>query len=405
MSYPANIAFLSSGQLLFGDSSQPWDPTNFPTLPSTSLTLTAQGTAASGNLSTLTLTNSNIYEPFEPVGVRSTLKKQLQVSAGGLITFRETTLGYVSTIAPAFDAPVNSFQPSTIGGAGLMDALSGAPDTVTNGLAKLDAWIANAFLFQPPPISPIQTLPNSMFGSLQWSNFVTYAILDKFVPYVTSIVLIIGDPTTNDYCTLEIADELYFPYKTYTDGISPYRTPLVALQIFTDFFPVNAPISFSKQQLQSQCIRLVSESGNVTFPGTGKVVIITPTDGTSTYTTMSLYLPNLATAYPKNTPVPVSVVFLNNTSVNANVVQMSTLQTTTGGPSAPDNITVDSVGTEVVQLEVTKPDYSDANALLTTPFFSTYNVNYTFQEMATAHTGDLGFQYGLATPTTVPSTM
>jgi len=405
MSYPANTAYFSSGQLVFADPSQAWDPSQFPTLPSTMVTLTAQGTAAAGNLSTLTLTNSTIYEVFEPTAVHSSLTKQAQVSRGGLITYRETRMGFVSTLAPAFGAAVSSFQPSTFGGAGLLDALSGAPDTVTNGLAKLDAWIANAFLFQPPAITPTETLPNSMFGSLQWQNFIVYPILDKFVPFVTSIVLIIGDPTTANYCTLEITNDTYFPYKNFQDGISPYKTPLVALRLFTDFFPTTAPISLNRLQLQANCFRVISEFGNATFPETGPVLQINPTDGASSYTTMSLYLPNLAASYPKGTPIPVSVVYLNNTDNYTNVAQLSTLQTTTGGPSVPNAVTVETVGPQVVQLEVLRPDYSDQNAELTTPFFSTYITRYTSEQMATANTAGQGFMFGLPNTTTTPSTL
>jgi len=403
MSYPATVAFFSTGNLVFADSTG-WDPANFPILPSTLVTLSAQGMPGTG-LSTLTLTNSTIYETFEPVGIRSILKKQFQVSQNGLITLRDTTLGYVSTFAPAFPAPVNSFAPSTIGGAGLLDALSGAPDTVTNGLAKLDAWIANAFLYQPPAVTPVQGPPNSMYGSLQWTNFNTYSILDKSVPYVTSIVIIIGDPTTPNYCTLEISDDAYFPYKNYTDGISPYKTPLVALQVFTDFFPQNIPISYTKAQLQSHCVRLVSESGDATFSATGKVVGFTPTDGTSTYTTMSVFLPNLELAYPKDTPVPVSIIYLNNTSAQANIIQFSTIQTSTGAPSAPNDVIEISLAQQQVQLQVERPDYSDANAQLSTPYFSTYVTEYTVRQMATANTVGQGFQYGLSNVTTFPSTL
>jgi hypothetical protein len=405
MSYPANQAYFSSGQLVFADPSQAWDPSQFPTLPSTMVTLTAQGTAAAGNLSTLTLTNSTIYEVFEPTSVYSSLTKQAQVSRGGLITYRETRLGFVSTFAPAFDAAVSSFQPSTFGGAGLLDVLSGAPDTITNGLAKLDAWIANAFLFQPPAITPTSTVPNSMFGSLQWRNFIVYPILDKFVPFVTSIVLIIGDPTTANYCTLEITNDIYFPYKNFQDGISPYKTPLVALRLFTDFFPATAPISLNRLQLQPNCFRVISEFGNATFPETGRVLQINPTDGASTYTTMSLYLPNLALSYPKGTPIPVSVVYLNNTDNETNVAQLSTLQTTTGGPSVPNGVTVQTVAPQIVQLEVLRPDFSDQIAQFSTPYFSTYITQYTAKQMATANTAGEGFMFGLPNVTTTPSTL
>jgi hypothetical protein len=403
--FPANLAMLSSGQLLFADSSQSWDPSQFPTLPRTNLSLTAQGAASTGTISTLTITNGIINEPFEPPSVQPLLTKQFQISQGGLITFEESKVGFVSTIAAAFDASVTELQPSTIGGAAIYDVLSGTPDTITNAIAKLDAWIANAFLFQPPAVAPVVAQTNSLWGGVRWLNFNTYSVLDKFVPYVNSLVLVIGDPSTPDFCTLEITDPAFFPYKTYTSGISPQQHPLIALRIFTDFFPAGGDLRYTKAAMQTQCIRIVSESGSVFFPSMGIVAAFDYTNGTDSYTTLSVYLPLLDTSYPKDTPVPVSIAYLNNTSGPTHVAATSTIQTSTGGPSTPSTITLQGAGPESLDLQVTQPIYSDAIAAETAPYYSTYTTSYTYDQLAVANVANVGFQYGTPGPTQVPSTL
>lgn len=405
--YPASLAMVSSGLLLFADASQTgWDPSQFPTLPPVNLALTAQGAAGPSTLSSLTLTNSNRYEPFEPVGIRSNLVKQVQINSGGLLTFEESKVGFVSTVAAAFQAPVSQFTPAApLGGAAVQDITSGTPDTITNALGKLDAWIANAFLLQPPAIQAAEAETNSLWGGVRWTTFNTYNVLDKFVPYVTGIVIIIGDPTTADYCTLEITDSALFPYKTYTDGISPQKTPLVSLRLFTDFLPRDQDVYYTKRQLQTQCIRIVSESGDVTFPSTGNVASVSYTDGASTYTTLSLFLPMLPLAYPSGTPVPVRVAYLNETAGPTQVATLSTQQTTTGGPSPPAALTLLSAATGEIDLQVTRPLYSDAAAQTTEPYFSSYMASYTYTQLAVANSAQVGFQYGTPSATQAPSTL
>ena len=396
---------VSSGLLLFADSSQAWDPSKFPTLPSTNIAVTAQGTIATRNVSTITLTNSNIYAPFEPVSIQPQLKKQLQINSGGLITFEESKVGFVSTVAAAFTAAVNQFEPSSIGGAAIQDVVSGVPDTITNALGKLDAWIANAFLLQPPAVRAAAAQTNSLYGGVRWTTFNTYSVLDKFVPYVNSIVIIVGDPTGTDYTTLEITDPSYFPYKTYRDGLSPQRNPLVSLRIFTDFLPAGEDVYYTKKQLETQCIRIVTEAGDATFPDTGNVAAVSLTNGSSTYTTLSLLLPMLPMAYPLDNPVPVRVAYLNDTSGTTNIAQLSTVQTTTGGPSPPSTLAFLSATPAEIDLAVTKPLYSDATAQLQEPYFSTYTASYTYKQLAVANATQVGFQYGTPSPTQPPSTL
>jgi len=399
--YTATQITLSSGHVLFNDPSQAWSPTDFPNLPSSSLALTAQGRAVDGNVSTLTLTNEILYEAFEPTSIRSNLSKAFQVSQSGEITYAEAKIGFVSTSSAAFDyGTVSNFTQAVIGGPGIQDVLTVAPDTVTNALAKLDAWIANSFLFQPPAVIPVEGEVNSLWGGIRWNNFKTYALLDKSVPYVNSLLFILGDPTTANYLTLEVTDPQYFPFRTYTDGISPFFAPLVRLRIFTDFFPTtSATVSYSKSALSANCIRVVSESGTFTLPSSGKVVAIEKTNASDTYTTISIYLPSLPTTYPKDSSVPVRIVYLNPTAATANVVLTSTVQTSTGGPG-PFASTISTATTQSALLfDLTRPVYSDLPHLVSSPFYSSYTAEYTFKQLATAHASNFGFVYGVQSPT------
>jgi len=226
MASESSIAQLSSGSLLFNDPTLPWSPDDFPILPSTALAVTFQGTIATGTVSTLTLTNQIQYAPFEPESIRPSLTKTLQINQDGQVILQEPTVQFLSTTSQAFQQPVSSFTQSTIGGAGIQDVTTTNPDTLTNSLGKLDAWITNAFLLQPPGVQPVASETNVFYGGVQWLNFPTYSILDKSVPYVNSILFIIGDPTTPNYLTFELNDPTLFPYKTYTDGISPQFAPL-----------------------------------------------------------------------------------------------------------------------------------------------------------------------------------
>jgi hypothetical protein len=400
MASESSIAHLSSGSLLFNDPTLPWSPDDFPTLPSTALAVTFQGTIATGNISTLTLTNQIQYAPFEPESIRPSLTKTLQINQGGQVILQEPTVQFLSTTSQAFQQPVGSFAQSTIGGAGIQDVTAN-PDTLTNALGKLDAWITNAFLLQPPGVQPITSETNVFYGGVQWLNFPTYNILDKFVPFVNSILFIVGDPTTANYLTFEINDPTLFPYKTYTDGISPHFAPLVRLRIFTNCFVPTADALYTKTVMQTKCVKIITEMGDATLPTVGKVFALDQTDGTTTYTTVSLYLPNLPNSYPVGTEVPIKIVYLNKTSSPVTLTSASTVQATTGDPGAVTSVTPLYETPSSIALQVVAPTYSDTTGLVTTPFFSTYQVEYTLQQMNSAAPG-LGFRYGIPDPATIP---
>ena len=402
--YIAPQAILSSGQILFADPSKPWTPDNFPDLPSTLLAFTAISSISDGNISTLSFTNGRLYETFEPLNVRSTLQKTFQVDNRGVVTYEESKVGFVSSFLDAFSTAITSFAPSTIGAANIQDVTQARPDTVTNALGKLDAWITNAFLLQPPAPTIVEVERTSLYGGIRWLNFPTYSVLDKFVPYVTSMLFIVGDTDSPNYCTFELFDTNYFPYKTYTDGISPYFSPLVRFRVFTDFFLTTADHIYTKAGMQAKCIRLISESGDATFPATGKVFALENTDGETTYTTLSIYLPNLKNAYPKDTEIPLKVVYLNRTVPSPNILCASTVINTIGGPSAPASITQDGFTDTSMDVKIVQPEYSDALAGVTEPYFSSYTVDYTLVEMnyASCNVTPLGFRYGIPNTFTIP---
>lgn len=396
MNFADHVA-LSSGQILFADPTKPWSPDDFPRLPSTNLAITAIGTIESRNISTIAFSNAITYEPFEPTSARPNLQKQLQIDSAGRVTFSDTKVGFVSTLAPAFDAPVSSFLTSSIGGANIVSYPSADPDTFTNAIAKLDAWIANSFLFQPPAVSVTSNAGNSLYGVIQWRNFNTYALLDKSVPYVNSMLFIIGDPSASNFCSIEVKDSQYFPWRTYTDGISPNFYPIVKLRIFTDFFPNDGTVNYTKAQAASRCIKVIAEQGNLVVPPTGRVFSVQNTNGESTFTTLSVYLPNITATYPKDTNIPVGIVYLNATSDSANIAQTTTTITSDGWPSELSSIYASTATASTAQLYLVRPVYSDADHLITEPYFSTYNVSYGVNGYITANSAGDGYRYGLST--------
>ena len=403
--YEATIVQLSSGHLTFNDPTKAWTPDDFPNLPSTSLSLTTRGRIEDGTFSTIRLTNAITYEEYEPSTIFSILKKSFLITENGDATFEETKMGFVSTMSAPFEAHVTQFTPSTIGGAQIYDVVSGNPDTVTTAIAKLDAWINNAFLQQPPAVQISQVENTSLFAGVQWQNFNTYSVMDSFVPYVTSMVFLIGDPTTTDYLTFEVRNCKYFPYKTYRDGISPDGAPLVRLRLFSEEYGMQTGTAYKKTALSANGIHIISESGNLTLPALGPVLAFNDTNGIDTYTTLSVFLPNLQSTYPLDTQIPVRVFYLNRTEGNVNAMSTLITQTSVGTPSVPEQITPQSLYSNALQIVVERPVYSDSIGGATDPFFSTYQTKFTFKEMATVHAGNIGFQYGLPSPYTIPSSL
>jgi hypothetical protein len=403
--YQANIVNLSSGQILFADPTKPWSPDNFPNLPSTTLALGVAGRIEDGNFRGLTFTNTIGYAAFEPLDIRSSLTKTLQIASDGTVTYTEPTVAYVSTLLQSQSTSIRGFASPAIGAPGIQGYTDASPDTVTNALAKLDAWIANAFLVQPPAVQPVAAETNAFYGGVRWTNFRTFSALDKSFPYVDSIVFIIGDPESGNYCTIELGDSDYFPYKNYVDGLSPptAKTPLVRLRIYTDIFVQSANSLYTKAAMQGGCVRLLSEAGHLTVPSQGKVFALEDTDGSSFYTTVSIYLPNLPNAYPKGTPVPVRILYMNSTDSAVNVAVTSTVQATSGGPSAVSSVTYQYGSPSTATLQLTRPVYSDALAEITTPYFSTYTTTYRLQQMQTAHQSGVGFVYGTPSATQLPA--
>jgi hypothetical protein len=398
--YISRILNLSSGQIHFADPTKYWDPSDLPNLPSSLLSLGAQGIIEDQNVSTLTFTNKLLYQPYEPSTIYGQLQKPFQLNQSGLVTYEESRVGVVSTLSDSFTKTVQTLYGSNVGGAGIRDVFTNNPDTLTNAIGKLDTWIANAFLLQPPSVSSVAYETNSLFGSMQWENFKSYNILDKAVPYVANILIIIGDPSTSDYVSLLFQDSDLFPYRQYTNGISPVNHPLVKVQLFTDFFVNSGDIFVSKAALPNACIQLLDESGACALPGSGKVCAIDYTDRVSTYTTVSLYLPNITNAYPKNTNIPISIAYLNKTQDAANIENTYAIISNVGPPSAPSSFTATTSNVTLV-----RPTFSDSIAGVTLPYFSSYIIKNNVQTANTAHESNIGFKYGLTSPSNVSPTV
>lgn len=402
MSYSnvASTIHLGSGQILFGDPTKSWDPTqlelNPPVFPSTNLIIAASGRVEDQTFSQLTFPNQINYEPFEPPTIRSTLIKTMVADIFGNVSFATPKVSALSTFNSAYSESVNSFATADIGGPDINNTTN--PDTITNALGKLDSWITNTFLLQPPCVMAVSTVSSSVYGAIQWNNFVTYNILNTFAPYVASIAFVIGDPTTADYVTLEYSGQDYFPFKNYITGISPVKTPLVRVRLFTDFFPKTGSKSYTKQTMQNNCMALIKESGSYVLPSRGKVFSIEDTNHISSFTTFNFFIPNL----PKDTPVPISISYTNNTIPSPNICAFSTVLTSQGPPSVPTNVYVSTATSNCITYSISPPVYSDAQNSVTEQYFSTYTIQYAWNQMNTVCSPDKGFVYGTPNPQTLP---
>jgi hypothetical protein len=118
---------------------------------------------------------------------------------------------------------------------------------------------------------------------------------------------------------------------------------------------------------------------------------------------LSVYLPNISTAYPRDTTLPIQIAYINYTDGSVNTYKSYPIHTGSGGPSAPQNVT-QSIQNNVTSLIVERPVYSDSTAYFAEPFFSTYVVKYTLNQM-NAVRGSMGFIYGTSTRLDIPPSL
>ena len=396
----ANTVNLYSGKILFGDPTQPWNRKSHH-LPIPNLSVTAYGTNSTATISTLAFPNYRSYEIFEPSTIKNQLQKTLVINAQGTVTYETPKLTSVSTQNSFFSTSITSFTPNTIAGPNIKDAQTQQPDTVTNALAKLDDWLKNAFLIQPPAVTQVEREATSLYAGVRWNNFLSYNILNGTMPHVTSILLVIGDPSS-DNLTFEWSDPSYFPLQQYTNGVSPVLNPLVQLRVFADFTPPLGDASYTKAGLENSCFHILNNSGACALPSLGPVFTIEKTDHISSYTTLNIYLPNLTNTYSKDSTIPIRVVYMNKTNPNYNVSYMSTTLKSTGGPSAPA-FTVSSSTFNGLYYSIQPPAFSDAQYGVTEPYNSTYTINYNWLSWSTVKDNTSGFLYGAQDPSSLPS--
>jgi hypothetical protein len=391
MANAADHVTLSTGQILFADPSLPWTPANFPSLPPTALSLTAAGTIAGRDINTLTLPNVITYQNYESAPLRPPLIKSLVVNSSGDVAYDDPKVSLVSTNLSAYNVGITGFGSPAIGAPGIS---SSPADTLTNAVAKLDGWITQNLLSQPPAVNPVETENTSLYAGVRWNNYPVYNILQYSVPTTTGIVLILGDPSSSDYLTLELTNTTWFPDRQYTDGLASDFYPVVRLRIYNDAFLSSADALYSKAYMQASCVKIISENGIYTLPSTGKVFAVQNSVAGETYTTISLYLPQIPTA----TQIPVRIVYINKTQTSPNVALAYTSTTSFGAPSAPASVQQFVSSQTSFTLKVAQPVYSDETHNVSSCFFSSYNVQYTAKQYNIAHSGNVGFRYGQATP-------
>jgi hypothetical protein len=394
---------LGKGTIDFADPQSAWTP-NLTTLPSTALALGFSGTLKSCEFSTINLTNCRTYSDYEPSTIRSSISKAFLIDSAGAITYAEPVLGVAST--NTIFGSVDTFSPSTIGGANIEDTVINTPnpDTITTAIAKLDGWITGAFLLQPPVVTITSTVSANIYGGIQWTNPRRYPFLNQEIPYVTGIDLVIGNGSNNSL-HMVITNSNYLPHLNYTNGIvsDSNHTPVNDFRVYSASFPVSANLFYTSAQLSTNGFYISSATGSLTVPASGNVLAITSTNGVSTLTTMSLYLPNLTTTYPNGTPIPIQITLQNATLGAYNPLTSSIVELSQGAPSAPLSITPTGVATTVsANFTITRPVYSDSTNLDTNPInFSTYRTRYSIARLSRSHVSGVGFRYGIATVDTL----
>lgn len=395
MATAAKQVTLSTGQILFADPSLPWAPTDFPNLPSTALSITANGTIAGRNISQLSFSNAITYENFQSPPLRPSLIKSLVINSVGDVGYDDPKVSLVSTALTAYQIGLTGFGSAAIGAPGIQ---SSPPDTLTNAIAKLDGWITEGLLKQPPSVSLADIEETSLYAGVRWNNFNVYNILQYSLPYTSGIVIMLGDPTTANYLTLELTKPDWFPDRQYVDGLASDFYPIVRLRIFKDFFLPSADEMYSKAALPAGCVKIIGESGIYTLPSAGKVFAVENSVAGETYTTANIYLPQLSVGQI----IPVRIIYINKTQSSPNIFTTQTTITSFGAPSKPSSI-IQTLSTPTsFTLRVGPPVYADATHLVSSCYLSSYNIEYTATRMNTAHSGDLGFRYGEALPATLP---
>lgn len=398
---------VGNGKIEFIDPASTWTKDDFPNLPSSALDVTFSGDLVNRNFSSLFLTNKIDYQSHEYSTIQSSLIKTMTIDNNGAVVIQEPPMNVASTTTVFY--PVSSFAPSTIGGANIIDATKDPinPDQLTVAMAKLDGWIAGAFLQQPPLVTITSSLATNIFGGVRWTNPRRYAIMDREIPYVSGVNILIGNGT-NQSLNFRITNSNFFPTLNYTDGIVSTGSvrPINEFRVYSASFPISADIQYTKAQMSTNGFQVISESGNLALSGSGVVLNLTSTNGVSTYTTLSLYLPNITNTYPLGSSINFQIRLENNTLDGFNTLTSTITEVGAGVPSAPLNISsTGAATTTTANFAITRPVYSDQVNLDTSAGnFSTYRTRYQLASMVNKHNTGVGFRYGVQSVSTLTQT-
>lgn len=398
---------VGDGKIEFIDPASTWTKNDFPNLPSSALDVTFNGDLANRNFSSLFLTNKIDYQSHEYSSIQSSLIKTMTIDHNGFVSLQEPPMNIASTQTVFYH--VSSFAPSTIGGPNIIDARTNPnnPDELTVAMAKLDGWIAGAFLQQPPLVTITSSLATNTFGGVRWNNPRRYAIMDREIPYITGMNLLIGNGTSQTL-NFRITNSNFFPTLNYTNGIVSTGSirPINEFRVYSASFPGTADIQYTKAQMSTNGFQVISESGNLSLPGSGVVMNLTSTNGVSTYTTLSLYLPNITNTYPLGSSINFQIRLENNTLDGFNTLTSSITEVGAGVPSAPLNISSSAIATTTsANFAITRPIYSDLVNLDSSAMnFSTYRTRYQLASMINRHNTGVGFRYGVQSISTLSQT-
>jgi len=200
------------------------------------------------------------------------------------------------------------FRPSTIGGTDIYDLSTGNPDTYTDALAKIDAWIYKNIIDQPPP--PKYNSQSNSISSLSfyWKSPDQFKIglLNIYSPYISSIHFEL-------YSNVSATSNLFSTF-VFSDGLVPFNRFQVEAVEFTNsepsIFQFNNANNTVKIGIDSRDFNAINGPYNLNMYFRNY--------SSNIYSTLSFNSQNMGIVSPPSAPQ--SIVINNITLFDANIV-------------------------------------------------------------------------------------
>jgi len=203
---------------------------------------------------------------------------------------------------------VTQFHPSTIGGTDIYDLSTGNPDTYTNALAKIDAWIYKNIVDQPPP--PKYNSQSNSISSLSfyWKSPDQFKIglLNVYSPYISSIHFEL-------YSNVSATSNLFSTF-VFSDGLVPFNRFQVEGVEFTNSEPSLFNFNNANNTVKIGIDSAIFNSIN----GPYNLNMYFVNYSSNAYSTLSFNPQNMGLVSPPSAPQ--SIVISNITLFDANII-------------------------------------------------------------------------------------